>query len=279
MATLRAVGAGDLAVTARAGTADEIGLVSVELNGLVRRLAERTDALAAAEAATVRALVSLAAARDDDTGQHLDRTQAYVRLIAEALAAEGRLGPGEVETIVAAAPLHDIGKVGVPDAILNKPGRLTEAEMAVMREHVRLGEAAIARAAAEAGAMPLLVVAERLIAGHHEKWDGTGYPRGLAGEAIPLEGRIMAVADVYDALRSRRVYKPAMPRDAAVRIILEGTGRHFDPALMRLFATLEPVFDRIATTMADGAPADPPVTEAPAPVPSHPPAAPPRAAA
>jgi HD-GYP domain-containing protein (c-di-GMP phosphodiesterase class II) len=152
-----------------------------------------------------------------------------VRLLAEALGQQGRLASGAVETIVTVAPLHDIGKVGIPDSILNKPGRLTEDEMAVMREHVRRGEAAIARAAAE---------------------------------EIPLEGRIMAVADVDDALRSRRVDKPAMGRDEAARIILEGAGRHFAPALVRLFAALKPAFDRIATTMADAAMQDEP---APAP--------------
>jgi HD-GYP domain-containing protein (c-di-GMP phosphodiesterase class II) len=252
VSTLRAVGDGRLDSAARIGTADEIGLVSLELNALVRRLADRTVRLAAAEAATVRALVTVAAVRDSDTGRHLDRTQAFVRLLCERLVARGALAAEAAESIIAAAPLHDIGKVGVPDAVLNKPGRLSDEEMAVMRTHVAQGEAAIARALAETGPVPLLVTAEALIAGHHERWDGKGYPRGLAGEAIPFAGRIMAIADVYDALRSPRVYKPPFSREDARRLILEGAGTQFDPALVADFSALEPAFDRIATEMADG---------------------------
>jgi putative two-component system response regulator len=151
------------------------------------------------------------------------------------------------------APLHDIGKVGVPDAILLKPGRLTPDEFAVMKTHTTLGYEAIRKAENLLGDADasFLRLAREIAHTHQEKWDGSGYPQGLRGAAIPLSGRLMAVADVYDALTSRRVYKDAMPHADAVRIIRDGRGTHFDPALVDTFLTIHPRFAGIAAELAD----------------------------
>jgi HD-GYP domain-containing protein (c-di-GMP phosphodiesterase class II) len=153
--------------------------------------------------------------------------------------------------IRAAAPLHDIGKVGVPDRVLLKPGRLTDDEFALMRTHVALGLGVLDGITEEVGQTAFLRTVRQVIAGHHERWDGRGYPAGLAGEDIPLPGRIMAVADVYDALRSRRVYKAPMSREEARRIIIEGAGAHFDARIVSAFLLVEPEMARIAETLSD----------------------------
>ena len=214
---------------------------------------------------SIHALARLAETRDTETGKHLLRTQAYVRLLGQAL----RSLPGHADCITEqaldllakSAPLHDIGKVGIPDHILRKPGPLTEAEWAVMQTHAALGAEALAQAeidaeaaaTANAPSQPLafMVFAKQIARSHHERWDGLGYPDRLAGEAIPLAARLMAVADVYDALVSRRVYKPALPRQQAHDWIVAQRGRHFDPAVIDAFQACHAEMEAISIRHAD----------------------------
>jgi putative two-component system response regulator len=150
------------------------------------------------------------------------------------------------------APLHDIGKVGIPDCILLKPGRLTPEEFEIMKTHAALGRDAIEHAERTLGTdVEFLTVAKEIAYSHQEKWDGSGYPEGLSGEAIPISARLMAVADVYDALISRRVYKESMPHEAATAIIAEGRGRHFDPDMVDAFLEIQDEFRAIAARYAD----------------------------
>ena len=217
----------------------------------------RTAEMLAARDATIHALASLAETRDLETGNHIRRTQRYVRLLAEQLRGHPRFadflcGDGIIELLFKCAPLHDIGKVGIPDHILLKPGRFDAAEFEIMKRHTTLGRDAIERAARDVGAdLPFLRVAEQIVHGHHEKWDGSGYPQGLAGDAIPIPARLMALADVYDALISRRVYKAGMPHEQAAAIILAGAGTHFDPDVVDAFRRLQEAFQLVARTYAD----------------------------
>jgi putative two-component system response regulator len=216
----------------------------------------------------VRALACLAEARDNETGHHILRTQGYVELLATHLVhhdrfADALAGP-RLAMVVKAAPLHDIGKVGVPDAILLKPGRLTEEEFDLMKAHPVIGADAIGRAmeqslaaAGEAasgsspGAFAFLRVAQEIAAGHHEKWNGSGYPAGLCGNEIPVSARLMALADVFDALISRRIYKPPFSMDDAIEIIHGGRGTHFDPDVVDAFFACRKKFMEIADYYAD----------------------------
>jgi len=191
---------------------------------------------------SMRALASLAETRDNETGNHIRRTQHYVDLLARRLVAHERFvalrADGIIDLIVKAAPLHDIGKVGIPDQILLKPGALTPEEWRIMRTHTKLGADAIEAALIdEDDQTPLafLHIAMDIAYSHHEKWDGSGYPDRIKGEAIPIPARLMAVADVFDALISRRVYKPALPFDEAADIIRAGRGGHFDPDIVDAF--------------------------------------------
>ncbi len=182
----------------------------------------------------IRALAHLAEIRDPETGNHILRTQGYVYQLASGLRAHPKfastLTDRYIEVLTRSAPLHDIGKVGIPDHILRKAGSLNDEEWAIMQTHAKLGSDAIEQAERDIR-MPLefLATAKEIARWHHEKWDGSGYPDGLAGEAIPLAARLMAVADVFDALISPRVYKPAMAFEVARDIIVDGRGRHFDP--------------------------------------------------
>lgn len=185
--------------------------------------------------AIIFALAKLADSRDPETGHHLDRVREYCRLLAEQVR-RGRIYP-EVDSdfvslIALTSPLHDIGKVGVPDAVLLKPGRLTPEETLVMRTHPVIGARTIDAVLEQAPGARFLEMARDIARSHHERWDGTGYPDAIAGTAIPLAARIMAIADVYDALTSRRVYKPAMKHQEAMTILRQGAGSHFDPALI-----------------------------------------------
>ncbi|AYD00494.1 HD domain-containing phosphohydrolase [Neorhizobium sp. NCHU2750] len=215
---------------------------------LANSLAEARDEASRARDAMILAMASLAETRDHETGDHIRRTQHYVKVLAEALnrrepQTEGLDGEF-VDLLYKSAPLHDIGKVGIPDRILQKPGRLDRAEFDIMKTHADLGRAAIATAERYIGeSNPFLSLAKEIAHCHHERWDGTGYPRGLKGEDIPLAGRIMAVADVYDALVSERVYKPAMSHNEAVDLINGESGKHFDPAVVA-------AFDEVATQFA-----------------------------
>ncbi len=222
------------------------------LEELVR---QRTNELQLVKEVTIEALATLAEYRDPETGGHIKRTQSYVRLLArhvlkrEPFAAE--LDNERVELLYLSAPLHDIGKVGVPDNILLKPGKLTHEEFEEMKHHSEYGRNALMRAEKKLGGNSFLQCASEIAYSHHEKWDGSGYPLGLAEEAIPLSARLMAIADVYDALISKRVYKTPFPHCKAVSIIQEGRGTHFDPELTDAFLELQDEFRDIALEFAD----------------------------
>ncbi len=205
---------------------------------------------------SIRALARLAEVRDPETGNHLLRTQGYVRTLAEHLRAHPRfaaaLTPRMIGILAKSAPLHDIGKVGIPDHILLKPGKLTPEEWVVMKTHAKLGSDAIEAAERDAEhAIEFLATAKEIAHWHHEKWDGSGYPDGLAGEAIPLSARLMALADVFDALISRRVYKEPMAVEKATQIIIEGRATHFDPAVVDAYLAEQATFIDIARRYAD----------------------------
>ena len=208
------------------------------------------------QAVSIRALAHLAEIRDTDTGNHLLRTQAYVHQLATRLSTHPRfaatLTPAYIDVLARSAPLHDIGKVGIPDHILLKPGRLDDAEWAIMQTHTVLGATAIEQAEQDVSeALPFLALAKEIACSHHERWDGSGYPDALAGEAIPVSARLMALADVFDALVHERAYKPGMPAEAARDIILAGRGSHFDPAVVDCFETHFTVFVEIAERYND----------------------------
>lgn len=196
------------------------------------------------------AMASLAEARHEETGDHGRRTSGYVATLLEAVAAlpqhAGTLTAEVREQIARAAPLHDIGKLGVPEAILDKPGKLTPDEFAIVQDHCRIGRDIIDQVAAGVdGEVPWLETARAIAYGHHEKWDGSGYPQGAEGEAIPLPARIVAIVDVYDALTSERAYKRAFTPDEAADVIERGSGSHFDPALVQAFASVKDRFAQI----------------------------------
>lgn len=217
---------------------------------------KRTQELAAIQDVTILAMASLAETRDNDTGNHIRRTQYYVKLLAEALCDHERfrrfLDAHTIDMLFKSAPLHDIGKVGIPDRILLKPGRFEPHEFEIMKTHCKLGRDAIQHAEEQLGMqVEFLKYAKEIAYGHQEKWDGTGYPEGLAGDDIPISARLMAVADVYDALISRRVYKEGMPHTRAVEIIREGRGTHFDPDVTDAFLALADEFEKIARQFGD----------------------------
>ncbi|HUA56411.1 MAG TPA: two-component system response regulator [Candidatus Sulfotelmatobacter sp.] len=216
----------------------------------------RTRQVLAIQDVTIMALASLAETRDNETGNHIRRTQHYVRALAIKLQGRPRfaatLTDYNIELMFKSAPLHDIGKVGIPDSILLKPGRLTPEEFGVMKSHPKLGRDAIEQAEGKLGeTVDFLTFAKEIVYAHHEKWDGSGYPEGLAGDAIPISARLMALADVYDALISRRVYKEPMSHDAAKAIILDGSGRHFDPEIVDVMLAIDDEFKDIAARYAD----------------------------
>jgi putative two-component system response regulator len=219
-------------------------------------VARRTREVMAIQDVTILAMASLAETRDSDTGNHIRRTQFYVKALAEQLKDHPRfaaqLSADFIALLFKSAPLHDIGKVGIPDRILLKPGRFNAEEFEIMKTHTRLGKEAIEHAEEQLGMqVEFLNMAKEIAYSHQEKWDGTGYPEGLAGEAIPLPARLMAVADVYDALISRRVYKEGMPHERAVSIIIEGKGSHFDPDMVDAFVAIQSELQAIAQRFAD----------------------------
>lgn len=223
---------------------------------LEKEVEKRTREISAIQYVTILALTSLAETRDSDTGNHIRRTQNYMKVLAKTLQVHSRfatvLSDTMIETLYKLAPLHDIGKVGVPDAILLKPGKLSFNEFEIMKMHTTLGREAIEHAEEQLGMeVDFLTIAKEISSTHHEKWDGSGYPEGLKGDAIPISGRLMAVADVYDALVSRRVYKAGMPHEKAVAIILEGRGSSFDPDVVDAFIQVQEEFRAIALMYVD----------------------------
>ncbi|OBU86859.1 HD-GYP domain-containing protein [Chromobacterium subtsugae] len=216
----------------------------------------RTREVQVIQDVTIMALASLAETRDHETGNHLRRTQNYVRALAMELRNHPKYRKGlDDETIMMlykSAPLHDIGKVGIPDHILLKPGPLTPQEFEIMKTHTTLGRDTIAAAEKMLDTPSnFLRLAREIAHSHQEKWDGSGYPEGLAGDAIPVSARLMALADVYDALISRRTYKPPFPHSQAVDMIREGSGRHFDPEMVKAFLQIADEFHAIALRYAD----------------------------
>jgi putative two-component system response regulator len=216
----------------------------------------QTQMVRAVQDATVLAMASLAETRDSDTGNHIRRTQFYVQALANKLRTHPRfsafLTDEMIDLLFKTAPLHDIGKVGIPDRILLKPGRFTPEEFEIMKTHTTLGRDAIEHAeSALSVPVEFLKVAKQIAYGHQEKWDGSGYPEGDSGDDIPIPARLMAVADVYDALISRRVYKDGMPHEKAVGIIQEGSGSHFDPDMVEAFLAIQEEFRSIAARYAD----------------------------
>jgi putative two-component system response regulator len=223
---------------------------------LETEVAKRTKELAAIQDVTILAMASLAETRDNDTGNHIRRTQYYLELLANYLKNPDRfrffLTDHTLQMLFKSAPLHDIGKVGIPDRILLKPGRFEPHEFEIMKTHCKLGRDAIQHAEDQLGLeVEFLKFAKEIAYGHQEKWDGSGYPEGLAGDTIPISARLMAVADVYDALISRRVYKEGMPHAKAVGIIAEGRGTHFDPDIVDAFMALQEQFQEVAKRYAD----------------------------
>jgi putative two-component system response regulator len=245
---------------ARPFTALDLDYVELVCNIAAASLADWTARQARDDArdSIVIGLAKLAEHRDSDTGRHLDRVTRFAVLLAEELrSAEGLSGiitDQFISDLERAVPLHDIGKVAVPDYILKKPGPLTTEEMAVMRTHASIGAKTIRSLVERGPGAKFLTLAEQIAFGHHEWFDGRGYPAGLRGVAIPLAARIVAVADVYDAITTKRVYKEAMSHDRAVAIILQGAGTQFDPAVVNAFTKRESDFHRLARELADETP-------------------------
>jgi len=223
---------------------------------LEQEVARRTREVSAIQDVMIYAMGSLAETRDNETGNHIRRTQLYVRTLAEHLRSHPRfapfLTPENIEILFKSAPLHDIGKVGIPDKILLKPGRFEPAEFEIMKTHTTIGRDAIASAEKLLGtSASFLTIAKEIAYSHQEKYDGSGYPCGLVGDAIPISARLMAVADVYDALISRRVYKDGMSHDQATAILVAGRGSHFDPDVLDAYLELQEAFRAIASRYLD----------------------------
>lgn len=203
---------------------------------LTREVERATEHLLAREEEIIHRLARAIEYRDGDTGEHVSRVAMISQLIGEGIG----LPPERCRMIYLTAPLHDVGKIGIADAILSKPGKLTDEEMAIMREHVTIGARILER-----GDSDLIRTAELIAQSHHEKWDGTGYPDRLAGADIPVEARIVAIADVFDALCSERPYKPAWPIDKAYAEIVRCSGTHFDPTCVAAFRAKWPEISAI----------------------------------
>ena len=209
---------------------------------LEAKVRQQMQAIRRAHEETILRLLSASRYRDEETGAHIKRTGLYCEFFAEVLG-----WPAEqVQNIRLAAPMHDLGKIGIPDAILQKPGKLTAEEFAVMKTHTVVGARML-----EHSESAILQMANEIAMAHHERWDGSGYPRGLAGLEIPESARILAIVDVYDALTHRRVYHEALPEDKAMEIMEQGRGKHFDPFLFGIFLALLPEIHRIAQENPD----------------------------
>ncbi len=217
------------------------GVLNQEL--LEKEVRKQTREIRAREEEIALRLVCAADSRDDgETGSHIRRLGLYSELLAHHLG----WSETEAEEIRIAAPMHDIGKIGIPDHILKKPGQLTESEFEIMKLHPEIGGRILSNSDA-----PLVQMARDICLGHHEKWDGSGYPRGLAGEAIPVSARIVAIVDVFDALIHKRVYKDEIPVDAAIELLQQGRGTHFDPEILDLFLELKDEMTEIAFDFSD----------------------------
>jgi HD-GYP domain-containing protein (c-di-GMP phosphodiesterase class II) len=246
---------GDYDVRVPVASNDELGFIAQHTNEMAERIEEHANELARTRDVTILSLATLAETRDNETGAHILRTQRYVRILAQHLKDHPHfsheLDDDTITLMFKSAPLHDVGKVGIPDAILLKPGKLTDEEFKIMKTHAQLGADALSVAERELGSNSFLRYAREIALTHHEKWDGSGYPQGLKGTDIPMCGRLMAVADVYDALISKRVYKPAFSHEKAVGILRDGAGSHFDPDIVAAMDACEDQFKAIARQFGD----------------------------
>ena len=214
------------------------------------------DSMQTAVAVAAFAIASLAGIRSSDTGKHILRVQHYVQSLVQRLKEQPRFAAVLTEsycrTLLQSVPLHNIGTIGIPDRILLKPGALTPAEYEIIKSHPTLAREAIERAELTLGCTaPLLQTVKELVYSHHEKWDGSGYPQGLSENKIPLSARLMAIADVYDALISQRVYRAGLPHDQAVGLIFQGRASHFDPDMVDVFVEIQDEFRAIALRFSD----------------------------
>ena len=229
--------------------------ISSALEGEREKLLSLNKKLTQTEDVTIFALAYQAELRDTVTGNHIARCSKYVHLLAQDLMKQDKFNDYitvEYKTeIVKSAPLHDIGKVAIPDRILQKKGRFTTTEFDIMKTHCEIGADIIKRAMKKLKFRSFLQIAEQLALSHHEKWDGTGYPKGLAGNDIPLSARIMAVADVYDALRSKRQYKDGFSHEKACHIILNDSSTHFDPDIIESFVRISDEFKKVSMELSD----------------------------
>lgn len=246
---------GEYGVRVPVASNDELGYIAAHTNEMVASIEAHAFELARTRDVTILSLATLAETRDNETGAHILRTQRYVRILAQHLhdhpSFQDELTDENIVLMFKSAPLHDVGKVGIPDAILLKPGKLSDDEFVIMKTHAQLGADALRVAERELGSNSFLRYAREIALTHHEKWDGSGYPQGLKGGEIPLCGRLMAVADVYDALISKRVYKPAFSHDKAMGLIREGAGVHFDPEIVAALDACEDQFQAIARQFGD----------------------------
>ncbi len=221
------------------GLYESICRMSSETAEQMRSIRHYAEATAQMQNGLIVTMADMVESRDSDTGAHVQKTAAYVRIILNGLKAKGyyvdKLTSKYMSDVEMSAPLHDVGKINIPDAILNKPGKLTEKEFEIMKTHTTAGKKILEKAINTVQGESYLKEARNMAAYHHERWDGKGYPEGLYGEVIPLSARVMAVADVFDALSSPRVYKPAFPLDKALQIIEEGAGTQFDPKCVEVF--------------------------------------------
>ncbi len=210
--------------------------------GLEQKVRERTALIRQREEQIILRLISASEYRDDETGAHIQRIGLYSSVMARELG----WAPQAVDDIRVAAPMHDVGKIGIPDQILQKPGELTPEEYEIMKTHTLIGGRIL-----DNPDIPLLQMAKEIALSHHEKWNGSGYPCGLSGEALPESGRIVAIVDVYDALVYDRIYRPALPEKEALSIIAEGKGNHFDPRILDCFFSLLSEIRRIRSEIKE----------------------------
>ena len=254
---LKSLYSGNMNVEVPICTNDEFGSMAYYTNKMIRKLREYTNELRVSQKVTILCLASLAETRDNETGAHILRTKFYVLTLATKLKNHPRfsayLNEKTITLLGDCSQLHDIGKVGIPDSILLKPGKLTPEEFEIMKRHTIIGRDALqaAKKRLRSGTTPFLDLAQEIAYTHHEKWDGTGYPQGLKGEEIPISGRIMALADVYDALINKRVYKEAFSHEKAKEIIISERGKHFDPDIVDAFLAVEEKFKKIARKYVD----------------------------
>lgn len=246
-------------VQARVATHLRLRFLHKELENHNVRLSEMVQAqvkeISESQMATIFALAKLAESRDDETGRHLERVRHYCGMVATWLSKNSAyadtISSQFIQNIFTTSPLHDIGKVGISDGILLKPGKLTSEEFEIMKKHAIIGADTLAAVGLQYPQNNFVKMGIEIARQHHEKWDGSGYPEGLKGREISLAARIMAVADVYDALRTKRVYKPAFSQEETCRIILEGSGKHFDPIIIEAFQNLKDRFNEIQTELID----------------------------